>query len=94
MKTGDIRKEFFAEPYPVTTTVQVARLYDPDFWIEITAIAEIPRERFGRLRELEPVMKAHHVPPGPSTFGWPGRCRRGRSPETAAAQQLRAAMRA
>jgi 2-iminobutanoate/2-iminopropanoate deaminase len=46
MKTGDVRKEFFAEPYPVTTTVQVTRLYDPDIWIEITAIAEIPRERF------------------------------------------------
>lgn len=26
MAAGDIRKEFFAEPYPVTTTIQVARL--------------------------------------------------------------------
>lgn len=43
---GDIRREFFREPYPVTTTVQVAALYDPDLVIEITAIAEIPRERF------------------------------------------------
>jgi len=48
MGTGDIRKEFFAAPYPVTTTVQVARLYHPDLLIEITAVAEIPRERFRR----------------------------------------------
>lgn len=46
MSTGDIRKEFFAAPYPVTTTVQVARLYRPELMIEITAIAEIPRSRF------------------------------------------------
>ncbi len=46
MATGDIRTEFFADPYPVTTTVQVARLYDPDVLIEITAIAEIPRDHF------------------------------------------------
>ena len=46
MDTGDIRTAFFADPYPVTTTVQVARLYDPDVLIEITAIAEIPRDRF------------------------------------------------
>jgi len=46
MGTSDIRKEFFVAPYPVTTTVQVARLYHPDLLIEITAMAEIPRERF------------------------------------------------
>ena len=46
MACGDIRTAFFAEPYPVTTTVQVARLYDPDVLIEITAIAEIPKDRF------------------------------------------------
>jgi len=46
MTTGDIRKEFFREPYPVTTTVQVVRLYHPDLVVEITAIAEIPRARF------------------------------------------------
>jgi 2-iminobutanoate/2-iminopropanoate deaminase len=46
MSTGDIRKEFFAAPYPVTTTVQVARLYRPELMIEIAAIAEIPRSRF------------------------------------------------
>ncbi|MBZ9988821.1 RidA family protein [Mesorhizobium sp. BH1-1-5] len=46
MAAGDIRKEFFFEPYPVTTTVQIVRLYHPDLQIEITAIAEIPRNRF------------------------------------------------
>ncbi len=48
MGTGDIRKEFFNAPFPVTTTVQVGRLYHPDLLIEITAMAEIPRERFHR----------------------------------------------
>ncbi len=46
MATGDIRRGFFAAPYPVTTTVQVAALYDPDLMVEITAVAEIPRDRF------------------------------------------------
>jgi enamine deaminase RidA (YjgF/YER057c/UK114 family) len=46
MSTGDIRKEFFTAPYPVSTTVQVARLYRPELMIEIAAIAEIPRHRF------------------------------------------------
>jgi enamine deaminase RidA (YjgF/YER057c/UK114 family) len=48
MGAGDIRKEFFAAPYPVTTTVQVQRLYHPDLVIEVAAIAEIPRDRFRR----------------------------------------------
>ena len=43
---GDIRREFFAAPFPVTTTVEVARLYDPALMVEIAAIAEIPRTRF------------------------------------------------
>ena len=46
MQTRDIRETFFAEPYPVTTTVQVERLYRPELLIEIAAIAEIPRARF------------------------------------------------
>jgi 2-iminobutanoate/2-iminopropanoate deaminase len=46
MTAGDIRRQFFAEPYPVTTTVQVVRLYRPDLVVEITAVADIPRERF------------------------------------------------
>jgi enamine deaminase RidA (YjgF/YER057c/UK114 family) len=48
MQTGDIRKEFFTAPFPVTTTVEVKRLYRPELMIEITAIAEIPRDRFRR----------------------------------------------
>ena len=46
MACGPIRAAFFVEPFPVTTTVEVRRLYHPDLLIEITAIAEIPRERF------------------------------------------------
>jgi enamine deaminase RidA (YjgF/YER057c/UK114 family) len=48
MTTGDIRREFFAAPYPVTTTVEIASLYQPELVVEITAIAEIPRNRFRR----------------------------------------------
>lgn len=48
MGTGDIRKEFFSPPFPITTTVQVVRLYHPDLVIEVTAVAEIPRQRFRR----------------------------------------------
>jgi 2-iminobutanoate/2-iminopropanoate deaminase len=46
MASGDIRKEFFSEPYPVTTTVQIVRLYHPELQTEITVTAEIPRHRF------------------------------------------------
>ena len=46
MNAGDIRTEFFAAPYPVSTTVQVERLYRLELMIEITAVAEIPRSRF------------------------------------------------
>ena len=46
MGCGPIRSEYFAEPFPVTTTVEVRRLYRPELLIEITAIAEIPVERF------------------------------------------------
>ncbi len=48
MQTGDIRKDFFTSPYPVTTTVEVPALYNPELVIEITAVAEIPRERYKR----------------------------------------------
>ena len=47
---GDIRREFFSAPYPVTTTVQIERLYHPELLIEITATAEIPRLRFRQPR--------------------------------------------
>ena len=48
MAAGDIRKQFFSAPYPVTTTVEVAALYHPDLMVEITAIAEIPLDRYVR----------------------------------------------
>ena len=48
MTVGDIRMQYFAEPYPVTTTVQVVRLYHPDLMVEITGSAEIPKDRFKR----------------------------------------------
>ncbi|MGS0893983.1 RidA family protein [Burkholderia stagnalis] len=54
MQAGDIRKTHFAEPYPVTTTVQVERLYRADLMIEITAIAEIPLARFRRPESPSP----------------------------------------
>lgn len=46
MTLGEVRQGFFAAPYPVTTTIEVTRLFDPAILIEITAIAEIPLERF------------------------------------------------
>ncbi len=46
MQAGAIREKFFQPPYPVTTTVEVSRLFDPNLMIEITAIAEIPLDRF------------------------------------------------
>ena len=48
MAAGDIRRHWFAPPYPVTTTVQVAAFYRPEVLVEIAAIAEIPHERFVR----------------------------------------------
>ena len=46
MKTGHIRARYFKPPYPVTTTVEVSRLYHPGLLIEITSSAEIPLERY------------------------------------------------
>jgi 2-iminobutanoate/2-iminopropanoate deaminase len=46
MAAGDLRRAVFASPFPVTTTVEVARLYDPALLVEIAAIAEVPKERF------------------------------------------------
>ena len=46
MASSDVRLQYFEEPFPVTTTVEVAGLYHPDIMIEITAVAEIPRSRF------------------------------------------------
>ena len=46
MQAGAVRQKYFAPPFPVTTTIEVKSLYDPLLLIEITAIAEIPIERF------------------------------------------------
>jgi len=46
MQTDDIRQKYLSEPYPVTTTVEVVRLYDPELVVEITASAEIPLDRY------------------------------------------------
>jgi 2-iminobutanoate/2-iminopropanoate deaminase len=53
MKTGHIRTQYFKPPYPVTTTVEVTRLYHPDLLVEITSSAEIPRERYVEPRRSE-----------------------------------------
>lgn len=52
MTAGDIRRQFFVAPYPVTTTIEIRRLYHPDLLVEISAIAEIPVDRF---RQPDPV---------------------------------------
>ena len=46
MKTGEVRARYFKSPFPVTTTVEVSRLYHPDLMVEITGSAEIPLDRF------------------------------------------------
>jgi reactive intermediate/imine deaminase len=44
-KIHAVRSEFFSKPYPASTLVQVAQLIDPDWLIEIEAIAVIPTDR-------------------------------------------------
>jgi 2-iminobutanoate/2-iminopropanoate deaminase len=53
MKTGHIRTRYFKPPYPVTTTVEVTRLYHPDLLVEITGSAEIPLKRYLEPRRSE-----------------------------------------
>ncbi|HET6158570.1 MAG TPA: RidA family protein [Dongiaceae bacterium] len=48
LAAADIRRDFFAAPFPVTTTIEVARLYDRALLVEISVIAEIPLDRFRR----------------------------------------------
>ena len=40
-----VRREYFKEPYPASTLVQVAQLIDPDWLIEIEAVAVVPDDR-------------------------------------------------
>ena len=51
MTTGHVRNKFFSEPFPITTTVEVSRLYHPELLVEITASAEIPTDRYIELLE-------------------------------------------
>lgn len=44
-KIHAVRSEFFQKPYPASTLVQVAQLIDPDWLIEIEAVAVIPADR-------------------------------------------------
>ncbi len=53
MACGDIRNDMFSTPFPITATIEVARLYHRDVLIEITAVAEVPRARFHRPHELQ-----------------------------------------
>ena len=53
MKTGHVRTQYFKSPYPVTTTVEVTRLYHPGLLVEITSSAEIPLERYLEPRRSE-----------------------------------------
>jgi enamine deaminase RidA (YjgF/YER057c/UK114 family) len=46
MTTGHIRNKFFSEPFPITTTVEVSKLYHTALMVEITTSAEIPLDRF------------------------------------------------
>ena len=46
MTNGHIRNKFFSEPFPITTTVEVSKLYHTALMVEITASAEIPLDRF------------------------------------------------
>ena len=38
-KTRHLRKKYFGDYYPATTAIEVKRLYQPDFMIEVEAIA-------------------------------------------------------
>ena len=40
-----VRSEFFDPPYPASSLVQVVGLVDPDFLIEIEAVAVVPFDR-------------------------------------------------
>ena len=44
-KIHAVRSEYFSQPYPASTLVQVARLIDPEWLIEIEADAVVPEDR-------------------------------------------------
>lgn len=44
----EVRAEFFTPPYPASTLVQVQALVKPEYLIEISAVASIPKSRARR----------------------------------------------
>ena len=44
----EVRAEFFKPPYPASTLVQVQALVKPEYLIEISAVAAIPKSRAKR----------------------------------------------
>jgi 2-iminobutanoate/2-iminopropanoate deaminase len=40
-QTSDIRRTYFSKPYPGSTLVEVSRLADPNFLVEIEAVAVV-----------------------------------------------------
>ena len=44
----EVRAEFFSPPYPASTLVQVSSLVKPEYLIEISAVASIPKSRVRR----------------------------------------------
>ncbi len=44
----EVRAEFFKPPYPASTLVQVSGLVKPEYLIEISAVASIPKSRVKR----------------------------------------------
>lgn len=44
----EVRAEFFEPPYPASTLVQVTALVKPEYLIEISAVASIPKSRAKR----------------------------------------------
>ena len=49
-----VRSEFFTPPYPASSLVQVVALVNPDFLIEIEAVAVIPFDRVKDPEQIHP----------------------------------------
>ena len=41
----EVRADYFQQPYPASTLIQVSRLVRPEYMIEIDAVAVIPFDR-------------------------------------------------
>ena len=44
-ETRDLRKKYFGSYYPAVTAVEVRRLYNPDYLIEVEAVAVLDGEK-------------------------------------------------